>query len=134
MNGHSPVTIHGSDYSTKDGTAIRDYVHVDDLADAHVRAMERLEPGYSFECNLGTGRGFSVQEILQSARRVTGFDIQAVIGPRRPGDPPVLYADSSRAKTLLGWEAACTEPDQIISSAWDWHCRHPKGYGGHGRG
>lgn len=122
------VTIHGDDYPTPDGTAIRDYVHVEDLADAHILAMQKLTAGTKLECNLGTGRGYSVREILDTAGRVTGRVIPTVTGPRRAGDPPVLYADVSRAKALLGWRARRTEPADIIASAWLWFSRHPHGY------
>lgn len=127
--GQQPkVTVHGHDYPTPDGTAIRDYVHVDDLAEAHVLAMKKLEPGTSIECNLGTGRGFSVREIIAAAERVTGVKIRAEMGPRRPGDASALYADASRAKQILNWEARFKEPDEIVASSWNWHRANPVGY------
>lgn len=117
--------IFGDDYATPDGTCIRDYVHVSDLADAHLRA---LESGATGALNLGTGCGFSVREVVESARRVTGHPIPAEITPRRGGDPDKLVAKVGRAKEVLGWEAAYTDIDAIVESAWKWHVDHPNGY------
>lgn len=122
------LVVFGSDYPTPDGTNVRDYVHVDDLAEAHVRAMERLAPGRPLVCNLGTGRGFSVREILAAAERVAGAPVPVRAGPRRAGDAVALYADPGRARALLGWEARHREPEEIIASAWRWMRAHPKGY------
>jgi UDP-glucose 4-epimerase len=123
------LTVFGDDYPTPDGTNIRDYIHVDDLADAHIRAMEKLRPGRPIHCNLGTGRGFSVKEIIATAEKVTGKKVPVTYGPRRPGDAIALYANPSRARELLGWEARHKEPEAIIRSAWNWHKDHPRGYG-----
>jgi UDP-glucose 4-epimerase len=122
------LTVFGTDYPTPDGTNIRDYIHVDDLADAHIRAMERLSGGKSMFLNLGTGRGFSVKEIISTAEKVTGKKVPVQYGPRRAGDAIALYADPSRAKETLGWEAKYKEPEAIIRSAWNWFSKHPKGY------
>ncbi len=123
------VTVFGTDYPTPDGTNVRDYIHVDDLADAHIGAMERLDSlSEPIFCNLGTGRGFSVKEILRTAERVTGNAIPVTYGPRRAGDAIALYADPSRAKKLLGWEAKHKDPESIIRSAWNWFSKHPRGY------
>jgi UDP-glucose 4-epimerase len=123
------VTIHGDDYDdTPDGTCVRDYVHVTDLADAHLRALGALDGG-SRRYNLGIGRGFSVREVIGTAREVTGHPIPAVVGPRRPGDPAVLVAGNDRIKRELGWEPRYTELRDIIASAWEWHRAHPRGYG-----
>jgi UDP-glucose 4-epimerase len=122
------ITIFGEDYPTPDGTCIRDYVHVDDLADAHLRALDRLQPGEGLKLNLGTGRGHSVREIIESCRRVTGQPIPERSGERRAGDPPKLVADSSRAQSLLGWRPRYTELDDIVATAWKWHKSHPDGY------
>ena len=122
------LVVFGTDYPTPDGTNIRDYVHVDDLADAHIAAMERLAPGGAIFCNLGTGRGFSVREILAAAERVTGSPVPVRYGERRAGDAVALFADPSRAKTLLGWEAKHRDPEAIIASAWRWMEAHPRGY------
>jgi len=127
--GETPgITIFGTDYPTPDGTNVRDYIHVDDLADAHVASMTRLEPGRAIVCNLGTGRGFSVHEIVAAAERVTGRKAPVTYGPRREGDAVSLYADPSRAKALLGWEARHKDPETIIASAWRWMQRNPRGY------
>jgi UDP-glucose 4-epimerase len=122
------ITVFGTDYPTKDGTNVRDYIHVDDLADAHILAMQRLDEHQQIFCNLGTGNGFSVKEIIATAEKVTSKKVPVTFGPRRPGDAIALYADPSRAKTLLGWEAKYKDPETIISSAWRWFKDHPKGY------
>ena len=124
------ITVFGTDYPTPDGTNVRDYIHVDDLADAHIAAMEKLEPGKPIFCNLGTGRGFSVKEIIQTAEAVTGKKAPVTYGPRRAGDAIALYADPSRARSLLGWEAKLKDPKVIIQSAWNWFKDHPHGYAG----
>jgi UDP-glucose 4-epimerase len=123
------ITVFGTDYPTPDGTNIRDYIHVEDLADAHISAMEKLNESAPIICNLGTGRGFSVKEIIATAEKVTGKKAPVTYGPRRPGDAIALYADPSRAKKLLGWEAKHKDPESIIRSAWNWFSKHPKGYG-----
>jgi UDP-glucose 4-epimerase len=122
------ITIYGDDYPTADGTCIRDYIHVCDLADAHLRALDRLEPGKGICLNLGTGRGTSVREIIQSCRKVTGHAIPEVIGQRRAGDPPELIADARRAREELGWIPKYTDVDEIVKTAWNWHKNHPRGY------
>ena len=122
------ITVFGTDYPTSDGTNIRDYIHVDDLADAHIRAMEKLKEGQPIYCNLGTGRGFSVKEIIATAERVTGKKAPVTYGPRRAGDAIALYADPSSAKKLLGWEAKYKDPQTIIQSAWNWFKDHRRGY------
>lgn len=122
------LVVFGTDYPTPDGTNVRDYIHVDDLAEAHVLAMEKLAPGTQIFCNLGTGRGFSVREILGAAERVTGKKVPVRYGERRAGDAIALYADPSLAKEVLGWEAKLRDPDEIIATAWRWILAHPKGY------
>ena len=115
------ITVFGSDYNTPDGTCIRDYIHVDDLADAHVRAVRRLlEDGGSLKCNLGTGKGFSVNDIIVSAKKVTGLEISVEYGERREGDPPELVADPKLANTELKWMPTHSDIDNVISSAWNW--------------
>jgi UDP-arabinose 4-epimerase len=119
------ITIYGTDYDTPDGTCIRDYVHVSDLAEAHVLALKALSSnGSSANYNLGTGRGFSVREVIQTAHSVTGRVIPVREGPRRPGDPPRLVADATRANTELGWTPKYADLNQIIKSAWSWSLRH----------
>lgn len=122
------VSVFGDDYATPDGTCIRDYIHVDDLCNAHLVAMNSLRPGDAHFYNLGIGRGYSVRDVLESARRVTGHPIPAVIGPRRPGDPAILYANSDKIRRELGWSARFTDLDEIVESAWRWFREHPKGY------
>jgi len=122
------LTVFGTDYPTPDGTNIRDYIHVDDLADAHIVAMEKLRPGGSMFLNLGTGRGFSVKEIIAAAEKVTGKKAPVVDGGRRAGDAIALYADPSKAKQVLGWEAKYKDPEAIIRTAWNWFSKHPRGY------
>ncbi len=117
------LQIYGSDYMTADGTCLRDYIHVNDLADAHVRALEYLEAGGdSLAVNLGTGRGHSVLEVVQAVESVTGRRVRRKVGPRRPGDPPVLVADPARAQQALGWTAKRSFAD-IVSTAWAWDAK-----------
>jgi UDP-glucose 4-epimerase len=122
------VEIFGADYPTPDGTCIRDYIHVDDLATAHVAALEKLQPGMELKLNLGTGRGASVQEVVDLCREITGHPIPTRAAPRREGDPPALVADATAAKRELNWQARCSMRE-IIESAWAWHRKHPHGYG-----
>jgi UDP-glucose-4-epimerase GalE len=119
------VEIFGADYPTDDGTAVRDYVHVLDLAEAHVATLRYLlSGGESFSANLGTGRGASVREVIGSVERVSGTTINTKLAPRRPGDPPVLIADPAKAGRLLGWRPRLSSLDSIVSSAWGWHGRN----------
>lgn len=122
------VLVFGADYPTRDGTCIRDYIHVIDLAQAHILALYALEES-SRVYNLGNGQGFTVQEVIQTAREVTGHPVPAQIGPRRPGDPAVLIASSAKIRRELGWEPQYPELRHIIESAWKWHQTHPEGYG-----
>lgn len=121
--------IFGDDYDTYDGTCIRDYIHVLDLVDAHMLAVEKLRKGSESDVyNLGNGNGFSVKEVVEAARRVTGHPIPAKIMPRRPGDPARLVASSEKAKRELGWKPIYTTIEEIVSSAWEWHKANPNGY------
>jgi len=122
------VTIFGDDYPTPDGTCVRDYVHVLDLAQAHILALYALDRG-SRTYNLGNGKGFSVKEVVETVRQVTGLPIPIEIGPRRPGDPAVLVASSEAIRRDLGWDPQVTRLDSIVESAWRWHLAHPDGYG-----
>jgi UDP-glucose 4-epimerase len=122
------VSIFGTDYPTPDGTAVRDYIHVEDLADAHVRALERLEPGTHRILNLGNGSGFSVREVIEAAKRVTGRDFAVLEEDRRPGDPPMLVAASEQVRAVLGWEPRKPDIETMIADAWAWHQAHPDGY------
>jgi len=130
-SGRRPhASIFGDDYDTPDGTAIRDYVHVQDLADAHVKALNHLRnDGSSGHYNLGTGRGHSVREVISAAERVTGRSIESRVEGRRPGDPARLVAEPLLAKQVLGWEPQIPDLDAIVKSAWEWHEKHPEGYG-----
>ena len=124
-----PVSVFGHDYPTEDGTAIRDYIHVVDIADAHVRAWRYLDQGgTSCSLNLGAGRGVSVREMVEAVKGVTGRPVPTVEAPRRAGDPPVLIASSEAAKRVLGWDPQFADLNVILETAWDWRQRHPEGY------
>ena len=123
------INICGDDYATKDGTCVRDYIHVMDLAQAHVLAVEYLMKGNDSNVfNLGSGEGYSVKEIIEGARRATGLPIKAEMAERRPGDPATLIASSEKARTVLGWKPQYTDVEEIIATAWKWHSSHPNGY------
>lgn len=117
------VTIFGTDYETPDGTCIRDFIHVADLAEAHVLALKALEQGTSGVFNLGNGRGFSVREVVGAVEQATGLGVPVVFGERRPGDPGALVSDATRAREMLGWQPKITELEAIIGTAWAWHQR-----------
>jgi UDP-glucose 4-epimerase len=123
------IAIFGDDYPTPDGTCIRDYVHVEDLADAHLLSLERLGGGRRLKLNLGTGRGYSVREVIDACRTITGHPIPTVLGPRRPGDPPELVADNTLVRETLGWSPKYATIESIVETAWRWHQGHPQGYG-----
>jgi len=124
------ISIYGDDYNTKDGTCIRDYIHVTDLAQAHILAMEYLMKGNESNIfNLGNGVGFTVKEVIDTARKVTKHPINAKVAERRAGDPAVLVASSKKAKEVLGWKPQHADLEEIIESAWNWHRNHPNGYG-----
>jgi UDP-glucose 4-epimerase len=132
LNQRPHITIFGDDYPTHDGTCVRDYIHVVDLAQAHILAMEALgKPGSKVQSqyNLGNGRGFTVKEVIDAARKVTGHPIPAVVGARRAGDPATLIASSEAINEDLGWAPKFTNIVDILQSAWDWHQSHPSGYG-----
>lgn len=124
------IAVFGEDYSTPDGTCVRDYIHVSDLADAHYRAVNYLRNGNESNVfNLGNGQGFSVKEVIETAKKVTGLDIPVVMQERRAGDPATLVASSDKARTVLGWNPSHDSLENIIQSAWSWHQSHPVGYG-----
>lgn len=128
-----PMHIYGDDYPTPDGTCLRDYVHVMDLADAHVRALQRLESGGASSCyNVGTERPSSVREVIAAVERVTGRTVRRQPAPRREGDPAVLYASAEKIRTELGWRPRRPDLDTIVGDAWKWHSTHPSGYDGPG--
>jgi len=131
LGKRAALEVYGTDYPTADGTAVRDYVHVADIADAHLRALDvELDGNSAVAVNLGTGTGRSVREVVEAARRVTGRAVPTIERPRRPGDPPELVAAVGRAATLLGWRASHSSLDEILRSAWRWHQAHPQGYRG----
>lgn len=121
------IKVFGNDYPTRDGTCVRDYIHVLDLAHAHILALQALDTG-SRTYNLGNGQGYTVREVIQTAREVTGHPIPSVDGPRRPGDPPELVASSEKLRQELGWTPRYPDLRDIVQSTWDWHRRHPYGY------
>ncbi|WP_046213427.1 UDP-glucose 4-epimerase GalE [Paenibacillus wulumuqiensis] len=126
------ISVFGDDYPTEDGTCIRDYIHVSDLADAHVKAVEYLAGGGSSNVfNLGNGLGFSVKQVIETAKKVTGREIPTNYEPRRSGDPATLVASSDKARSVLGWQPSRDKLEDIIASAWQWHESHPQGYGDH---
>jgi UDP-glucose 4-epimerase len=127
LGKRNEITIFGDDYATPDGTCVRDYIHVVDLAQAHILALRALDEG-SRKYNLGNGRGFSVKEVIETAREVTGHSIPAVVGARRPGDPDILIASSEAINNDLGWRPQYPGLREIIKSAWRWHRRNPDGY------
>ena len=129
--GGRPIDVFGEDYPTPDGTCLRDYIHVTDLADAHVRALARLrQGGGSATFNVGTERPSSVKEVIASVERITGRTVNWRSAPRRPGDPAVLYASAARIRQELGWSPRRPDLDTIVADAWRWHSSHPRGFGG----
>jgi len=122
------IKIFGTDYPTPDGTNIRDYIHITDLVSAHLLALEALDKHDSLLYNLGNGAGYSVREVIDTAREVTGHPIPLVEAPRRPGDAPRLVARSAKIRRELGWQPKFPGLEEIISSAWAWHQEHPEGY------
>ena len=140
-DGGPALTLFGEDYPTPDGTPIRDYIHVSDLADAHVAALEATDPADARTgrvgggatapviANLGTSTGFSVKDVLREAEAIVGRQIPHTVGPRRAGDPPVLVASNARAREVLGWTPRRSTLPEMIGSAWAWRQAHPAGYG-----
>lgn len=128
LGQRSHLDIFGTDYPTPDGTCIRDYIHVDDLALAHILAIEKLAAGDKLAFNVGIGKGYSVREVVETAQAVTGKAVAVKEGPRRAGDPPVLVANADKIRRELGWKAAYTDLQSIVETAWNWHKSHPNGY------
>jgi UDP-glucose-4-epimerase GalE len=129
LGQRSHVEIFGTDYPTPDGTCVRDYIHVEDLALAHLLALEKLQPGEGRQYNVGIGKGYSVREVVRVAEEVSGKRITVKEGPRRAGDPPTLVAASDKVRRELGWEPGYTDLRPIVETAWNWHKNHPNGYG-----
>ncbi|HEY3787345.1 MAG TPA: UDP-glucose 4-epimerase GalE, partial [Urbifossiella sp.] len=128
MGKRSHLDIFGTDYPTPDGTCIRDYIHVDDLAAAHILALEKLEPGSQLKFNVGVGRGFSVREVIRTAEEVSGLKVPVKEGPRRAGDPAELVANADKIRRELGWAPRYADLRPIVETAWNWHRTHPNGY------
>ena len=129
MGKRDSIKIFGNDYNTPDGTCVRDYIHVSDLAQAHYLALQKLRKEDGSEIyNLGNGKGFSVKEVVDVVRKVTGKNITAVDAPRRPGDPAILVASSEKIKKELNWHPKMNDLETIVSTAWEWHSKHPDGY------
>jgi len=122
------VDVFGTDYPTPDGTCVRDYIHILDIADSHVRALEEIDRVSGQAFNVGNSRGFSILEVIEAAEKITGRKIPRKLGPRRPGDPAVLIASKDKLKNALGWEAKHSSLEEIIQSAWTWRQKHPRGY------
>jgi len=122
------ITVFGTDYPTPDGTCVRDYIHVEDLCEAHLLALDKLDDSHELVYNLGNGKGYSVREVIETVRQVSGKDFKVIEKDRRPGDPPVLTADASRAQRELGWTPRFPELKKIVETAWTWHTSHPDGY------
>jgi len=128
MGKNREVQIYGADYPTPDGTCIRDYIHIEDLCRAHLLALEKLDQSSELIYNLGNGQGYSVRQVIDTVKQVSGKDFKVVEIDRRPGDPPVLTSDATKAKTDLGWNPKFPELETIIATAWQWHNEHPDGY------
>ena len=128
MGKRNAIKIYGTDYPTQDGTCIRDYIHIEDLCRAHLLALDKLDDNTKLVFNLGNGEGYSVRQIIETVKKVSGKDFTVLEVERRPGDPPVLTADASKARAQLGWEPDIPKLEDIVAGAWKWHNEHPNGY------
>jgi len=128
MGRRADIKVYGSDYPTPDGTCIRDYIHIDDLCRAHLLALSRLDECTELAYNLGNGQGYSVRQVIDAVRRVSGRDFKVVEAGRRPGDPPVLTSDATKARQELGWQPQRPDLEDMVATAWKWHMEHPNGY------
>ena len=128
MGKHSEIKVYGTDYQTPDGTCIRDYIHIGDLCRAHLLVLNKLDQSRELVYNLGNGKGFSVKEVIETVKRVSGKDFKVVAADRRPGDAPILTSDATRAGNELGWKTEKPELEEMVSSAWQWHNEYPDGY------
>jgi UDP-glucose 4-epimerase len=128
MGKREDIKIFGTDYPTDDGTCVRDYIHVEDLCKAHLLALDKLGNKKEQVYNLGNGTGYSVRQVIDTVKKVSGKDFKVTETERRPGDPPVLTADATKARTQLGWKTDYPELERIVESAWKWHNENPNGY------
>jgi len=128
MGKRPEIKIYGTDYTTPDGTCIRDYIHMDDLCRAHLLALNKLDQNRELICNLGNQRGHSIREVIETVKKVSGKDFKVVEAERRSGDVPILTADATKAKSELGWKIEKPELEEMVTTAWQWHCEHPDGY------
>ena len=128
MGKRDDIKIYGTDYETRDGTCIRDYIHIDDLCRAHLLALDKLDSNREIVCNLGSETGHSVREVIETVREVSGRNFKVVETDRRPGDPPILTANAARARSELGWKIEKPDLAEMVSTAWQWHTSHPDGY------
>jgi len=128
MGKRDDIKIFGTDYPTQDGTCIRDYIHIEDLCKAHLLALDKLDTQRELVYNLGNGKGYSVRQVIDTVRKVSGKDFKIVETDRRPGDAPVLTANAEKAQKELGWKTDFGELEKIVESAWIWHNNHPNGY------
>lgn len=128
MGKRADIKVYGSDYPTPDGTCIRDYIHIDDLCRAHLLALDKLSERTEMAYNLGNGQGYSVRQVIDTVKRVSGRDFKVIETNRRPGDPPVLTSDASKARTELGWQPQKPDLKDMVATAWKWHTEHPNGY------
>jgi len=128
MGKRKEVEIYGTDYPTPDGTCIRDYIHIEDLCRAHLLALKKLDENSELVYNLGNNTGYSVKEVIEAVKKVSGKDFKVVAADHRPGDAPILTSDATKAMTELGWKPEITELEEIVSTAWQWHNEHPDGY------
>jgi UDP-glucose 4-epimerase len=129
MGKRNEIQIYGTDYPTPDGTCVRDYIHIEDLCRAHLLVLDKLDQNDELIYNLGNGKGYSVREVIDTVKKVSGKDFKVVETARRPGDPPVLTSDATRATKELGWQPKFPDLEQIVSTAWQWHNKYPNGYG-----
>jgi len=128
MGKRKEVKIFGTDYDTPDGTCIRDYIHIDDLCRAHLLALDKLDHSRELIYNLGNGTGYSVKQVIEAVKKVSGKDFKVIAADRRPGDPPVLTSDATKAKNELGWKPQIPDLEEMVATAWQWHIQHPDGY------
>lgn len=128
LGKRTDIKIYGTDYPTPDGTCVRDYIHIEDLCRAHLLALEKLNDNSELIYNLGNGKGFSVRQVIDTVKEVSGKDFKVVETDRRPGDPPILIADAKKARNKLGWQPQIPQLEKIVSTAWNWHNKYPNGY------